>query len=76
MALRVSGNFTIPVIQKQNVDASKSLQIPTHHVQEGTVTYRKDTFIITPLISPKLPDRLLCSSNFLFIGKLEFFSRE
>jgi len=69
LALRVSGNFTISVIQKL-VDTSKSIQIPTHHVQNGTVTYRRG---ITALISPKPPDRLWCPSDFLFIGKREFF---
>jgi len=59
MALRVSGNFIIPVTQKI-FDKSKSLQIPTHHVQEGTLTYRKEAFIITPLISPKPPDCVWC----------------
>jgi len=71
MALRISGNFTISVIQKI-VDMSKSLRIPTHHVQ----TYRKDTFIMTTIISPKTPDRLWCPSNILFIGMREFVSRE
>jgi hypothetical protein len=75
MALPISVNFTISVTQK-NVDTSKSLQIPTHHVQKCTVTYGKEAFIITPLISPKLPDRIWCPSNFLFIGKREFLSRE
>lgn len=75
MALHISGDFTISVIQKK-VDTSKSLQIPTHYVQKGTVTYRKEAFIITPLISPKPPDGLWCPSNFLFIGKREFLSRE
>jgi hypothetical protein len=46
MALRFSGNFTIPVVEKI-VDKSKSLQIPTHHVQEGTLTYRKEAFDVS-----------------------------
>jgi hypothetical protein len=74
MALRVSGNFTIPVTQKI-VDTTKSLQIPTHHVQEGAVTYRKDTFIIKPLISPKPPDRLSSLRNLQTVSHLSETSR-
>jgi hypothetical protein len=41
------------------------------------VTYGKEAFIITPLLSlRKLQTVSGCPSNFLFIGKREFLSRE